>query len=171
MSNDPAGWQNFYIMAGGAAAALTGLIFLALSMQAKAIMAARLYRDRAFASIQSLISQLFLSGAVLVPAQPKVALGLEIEVIAAYFLARSVWAAGWLHAEDTLRNRGVLIWVVEWTAWLIWLGVIITSGLTLVVGVGGGLYLLALAMLYMFASNVWNAWVLIAEVNKDSPGP
>jgi hypothetical protein len=39
MLQDTSEWQNFYIMCGGAAAALTGLVFLALSMHAKAIMA------------------------------------------------------------------------------------------------------------------------------------
>jgi hypothetical protein len=46
MAGDVSSWQSFYIMVGGAAAALTGLIFLA-SMHAKAIMAHPLCRDRA----------------------------------------------------------------------------------------------------------------------------
>jgi hypothetical protein len=30
-------------------------------------------------------------------------------------------------------------------------------------GAASGFYLLALTRVYMFASNVWNAWVLISE--------
>lgn len=69
MAEDASGWQNFYLMAGGAAAVLTGLIFVALSLHTTAIMAQPLYRDRAFASIQSLLAQVFLSAAVL-PGNP-----------------------------------------------------------------------------------------------------
>ena len=33
--NDPAAWQNFYIMIGTANAAITGLLFVALSLHLK----------------------------------------------------------------------------------------------------------------------------------------
>ena len=32
---DPAPWQNFYVMTGGAAAAPAGLLFVAMSLHAK----------------------------------------------------------------------------------------------------------------------------------------
>jgi hypothetical protein len=140
---DTSAWQNFHLMAGGAAAALTGLIFVALSLHTKAIMAHPLFRDRAFASIQSLLALVFLSGAVLVPGQPPLALGLEVELVAIYFLIRSVYAV-----------------------WLLWLAALGTSGVCLMRDTPGGFYLLALSRVYMFGSNVWNAWVLIAEVSE-----
>src|SRR5882762_11943810 len=89
---DVSGWHDFYIMAGGAAAALTGLIVVALSLHAKAIMAHPLYRDRAFAAIVALMTQVFLAGAVLVPDQPPLALGVEVGIVAVFWLARSLWA-------------------------------------------------------------------------------
>jgi len=35
----PHSWQSFYVTVGGAAAALTGLLFVAMSLHSKAIMA------------------------------------------------------------------------------------------------------------------------------------
>lgn len=176
MPQDTAAWQNFYLMSGGAAAALTGLIFLALSMHAKAIMAHPLFRDRAFASILSLMSQVFLSAAVLVPGQPAVALGAEVGIVALFFLIRSVWAYGLIRRVDPQfrRRTGSLgqpvhglstLWLAEWIVWILWLVALSASAVELALGIPTGFYLLAIAMVYMFGSNVWNAWVLIAEVS------
>jgi modulator of FtsH protease len=167
MANDLAGWQNFYLMAGGAAAALTGLIFVALSMHTKVIMAHPLLSDRALASIQSLMAQVFLAGAVLVPAQPRLALGLEVELVAAWFAIRTVYAVRLIRSVDArIRRRPTSRWFAEWTAWLLWLVTLIASGVALATGAPVGFYLLAIAMAYMFGSNVWNSWVLIAEVSR-----
>src|SRR5438105_15708386 len=92
-------------MAGGAAAALTGLVVVALSLHAKAIMAHPLYRDRALAAILALMTQVFLSAAVLVPGQPPAALGVEIGIAALFWLARSLWAIPYI-LNNTRRLRG-----------------------------------------------------------------
>jgi modulator of FtsH protease len=176
MLQDTSAWQNFYLMCGGAAAALTGLIFLALSMHARAIMAHPLFRDRAFASILSLMSQVFLSAAVLVPGQPAVALGAEIGIVALFFLIRSIWAYRLIDSVDPqFRRRSSslgqpvhgfsMVWLTEWIAWMLWLVALSASGVELASGIPTGFYLLAISMVYMFGSNVWNAWVLIAEVS------
>ena len=78
MTADAVARHGFYVMAGGAAAALTGLVVVALSLHAKAIMAHALFRDRAFAAIVALMTQVFLAAAVLVPTQSSLALGLEV---------------------------------------------------------------------------------------------
>ncbi len=79
MAYDPAAWQNFYIMTGGAADALTGLVFVAMSLHAKTIMGNPFYRSRAISTLMSLTTQLLLAAAVLVPGQSLTALGVEVE--------------------------------------------------------------------------------------------
>jgi modulator of FtsH protease len=59
---DAAGWQNFYVMVGGAAAALTGLLFVAMSLHSKAIIADPLHASRAVGTLLSLMTQLFVAG-------------------------------------------------------------------------------------------------------------
>jgi hypothetical protein len=170
---DSAGWHDFYVMAGGAAAALTGLVVVALSMHAKAIMSHPLFRDRAFAAIIALLTQVFLAAAVLVPHQSGLALGLEVGLAAAFWLARSIWAIPFIRGNARrLRNRAYEYrrpasrWALEWTVWIVWVLALIGSSASLLVGATDGLYLLAIAMVLMFGSQVWSAWVLIAEVTE-----
>ena len=173
MAPDLAGWHDFYVMTGGAAAALTGLVVVALSLHAKAIMAHPLYRDRAFAAIIALMTQVFLAGAVLVPDQPAVALGVEIGICAVFWLGRSLWAIPYIRG-NTARLRGRAYeyrrsakhWVIEWTVWIAWVIALIASASQLIAGSATGLYFLAVAMVLMFGSQVWSAWVLIAEVTE-----
>ena len=124
---DGAAWHDFYVMAGGAAAALTGLVVVALSLHAKAIMAHPLYRDRAFAAILALMTQVFLSAAVLVPGQPPAALGIEIGVAALFWFGRSLWAIPYIrnnsrrlrgHAYEYRRSTAQ--WIAEWSVWIAW---------------------------------------------------
>ena len=170
---DVSGWHDFYIMAGGAAAALTGLVVVALSLHAKAIMAHPLFRDRAFAAIVALMTQVFLAAAVLVPTQSSLALGLEVGVVAVFWLARSVWAIPYIRGNAArLRGRAYEYrrpashWAMEWTVWIVWVAALVASAVELSLGSANGLYLLAAAMVLMFGSQVWSAWVLISEVTE-----
>jgi hypothetical protein len=87
---DAVSWESFYLMVGGAAAALTGLIFVAVSLYTRSVMGSRLLRDRAWSSIALLMSQLFMAMAVLVPSQPRPQLGLEIDLIALFWVYRTL---------------------------------------------------------------------------------
>jgi len=167
---DTAAWQNFYLMTGGAAAALTGLIFVALSLQARAIIGHPLFRDRALVSLASLMGAIVLSGAVLLPGQSPLGLGIEVGLVLAFFAVRLVRAA-WLMSSvgARTRRRPGRRWVIEWTVWTLWFAVLGASAVTLAIGSAAGFYLLAIAILWMFALNVWNAWVLIEEVAAQAP--
>ena len=53
---------------------------------------------------------------------------------------------------------------LEKTGGSIWILLFLASGLSLMVKVGGGFYLLAIVMLFMFGWNVYISWSLIADV-------
>jgi modulator of FtsH protease len=163
---DPAGWQNFYVMTGGAAAALTGLLFVAMSMHAKAIMAHTLLGGRAIGTLISLLTQLAIAGAILVPGQPVQAIGIEIEVAAVFwvaFLAATIFRAR-AHVGPS-DKRSPLRVAVESIGGSIWIVLFLASGLSLIARVGGGFYVLAIVMLFMFGWNVYVSWVLITVVS------
>lgn len=56
--------------------------------------------------------------------------------------------------------------MLEWTVWIVWVAALVGSAVELTRGSANGLYLLAAAMVMMFGSQVWSAWVLIAEVTE-----
>lgn len=171
MAYDPGAWQNFFVMTGGAAAALTGLLFVAMSLHARAIMGNRFFSSRAIGTLTSLGSQLLISGFVLVPGQPLWLVGVEVEVAALFFvalLAYQILTRGRVAppVADTWTHR-----VIEWVGGAIWLVLFNATGISLLVRAGGGLYLLAVVMFFMFAWNMYIAWLLITEVSEGGRRP
>jgi len=163
---NPAAWQNFFVMTGGAAAALSGLLFVAMSLHAKAIMENRFFRTRAIGTLTSLASQLLISGAVLIPGQPVVLLGVYVEAAALVFIAltaRQVLTRGRDAPAMAGRWTHRLIEMVGGTIWLVLFNI---AGVSLLIRAGGGLYLLAAVMFFMFAWNIYIAWILITEVSE-----
>jgi hypothetical protein len=159
-------WHDFYVMSGGAAAALTGLLFVAMSLHAREIMANPFFSNRAIGTLMSLASQLLISGAVLIPGQSVNVLGIEVEAAALFFLGFIIRQMLTRGADAppvaaTLTHRfmemvGGTIWIVAFNA----------AGISLLLHAGGGLYLLAVVMFFMFAWNIYLAWVLITEVSE-----
>ena len=166
MAFDPAEWHDFYVMTGGAAAALTGLLFVAMSLHAREIMAERFFSNRAVGTLMSLASQLLISGAVLVPGQPLWVVGAEVEAAALFFLA-------FILRQIQTRSANVPAIASTWTHRLmelvggtVWIVLFNAAGISLLFRVGGGFYLLAAVMFFMFAWNIYLAWVLITEVSE-----
>ena len=166
MAFDPAEWHDFYVMTGGAAAALTGLLFVAMSLHAREIMANRFFSNRAVGTLMSLASQLVISGGVLIPGQPITLLGAEVEGAALFFL-------GFIIRQMQTRGPNAPAVASTWTHRLmemvggtIWIVLFNAAGISLLLRAGGGLYLLAAVMFFMFAWNIYLAWVLITEVSE-----
>ena len=162
---DAAPWEAFYVMAGGAAAVLTGLIFVAVTLHVGPIIGSVLHRDRAWSSVAILASQLIIAMALLVPEQPVRALGIEILAIAAFWAIRTIRVTRDLSGAMRRLDRPNISWQVEWPAWIAWLVALTGAAVALVAENGDvGFPLLALAMVGMFGFAIWSAWVLVSEV-------
>ena len=163
---DAHAWEAFYVMAGGAAAVLTGLVFVAVTLHVTPIIGNVLNRDRAWSSVAILASKLIIATAVLVPAQPLRLLGIEILVIAAFWVMRTLRVTRDLSSAMRRLDRPSGKWQVEWPAWIAWVVALTGSGVALVAENGDvGFPLLALAMVGMFGFAIWSAWVLVSEVS------
>lgn len=157
-------WQNFYVMVGGAAAALTGLVLVAVSLHLKAILAHPLYRDRTQSSLQGLVTLLLVAGAVLSPQSPS-ALGTEILLLGLYWLARFArFLRLFTRVRPDDRAAPGALWRWEWILWLIWIAALCAGGLLLLGSDPRAFDVLAPWALAGFVLVVWNAWVLMSEV-------
>jgi modulator of FtsH protease len=164
---DPPSWQNFYLMTGGAAAALTGLLFVAMSLHAKTITGDPFYMRRAVGTLASLTTQLLIAAGVLVPGQSLTWLGIEVEIGGAFFLAFSVnnfLRSGGYRRGFKSRSRTQA--AIELAGGSTWVVLLLATGISLLVHAGGGFYLLAVVMAFMFAWNIYVAWTLITEVSE-----
>ncbi|HLH60991.1 MAG TPA: hypothetical protein VKV20_04845 [Ktedonobacteraceae bacterium] len=76
------GWENFFIAEVGASAALTGLIFVGVSINLSRILSSPNLPDRALMALILLLTVLIVSSLLLVPGQSELLIGIELLLIA-----------------------------------------------------------------------------------------
>jgi hypothetical protein len=159
-SSFSAGWENFFVAEVGAAAALTGLLFVAVSINLTRILAIKHLPGRAAETLIVLVGVLFMATCGLVPGQGQVAFGCEVGAVGAV-----VWAAvvrtQWRARHDPEARRWIRGRVV--TTQAACLPFVIGGGL-LARGNPAGLYWLVPGVLASFAAGALNAWVLLVEI-------
>lgn len=157
MAYDPAGWHDAYVMLGSAAAALTGLVFVALSIHLRAIGVDRFQRARGHYLTFGLIYLTVVSAFVLVPGQSDNALGVELLLGGVVAIA--------VTAVPIVLMRSQLPTTLAFHARVVALTVAIVlnlaAGVSLIVRRGGGLYLLLTGLLLAMVTNVSGAWSLL----------
>ncbi len=158
-------WATFFQGELGAAAALAGLLFVALSVNQKRILELGRTADRGAEALVMLFLVIVVTSLGLLPGQAPRLLGIEILALgiaaccATILLQRSYLRnLEYHHAHRTkylaaLNNLSV--------------GLITIAGLvTLLTGTSAGLYILASGILLSFAAVGTNAWVLLIEISR-----
>jgi modulator of FtsH protease len=74
-------WQNFGVLVGGASAALTGLLFVAVSLNLGRIAASPLLREAAAKTLIVLLTPLLIAILLAIPGQATWVLGVELIAI------------------------------------------------------------------------------------------
>ena len=150
-SYDPAAWQNFYLMMGTANAAITGLVFVALSIHLREVLDHPILKPRAVLALVVLTTQIVISAIVLTP-QSREFMGVEILVMNGIFLILN------------LRNRvAVTLNQAALVSLLIRLTYVYAS-VSLVVGQGGGFYILGLVLVLTLARTMASCWALLTAL-------
>ncbi len=154
-------WHEFAIGLAGATAALTGLVFVAVSIHLEQVLADRFHRRRAESTFISLL--IVLGGALLLllPGMPREVYG-SLCILAALPLLRRATRSVFI-----LRRRGERgePWITLGAA-ILADGLLSTGGVGLIVGGVGGLYVIAVALMLMATRAMTVVWVLFVSLSE-----
>jgi hypothetical protein len=159
----PDQWHDYFITVGGASAALTGLVFVAMSLNPGLIAQDATHRHRAVGTISGFTAIFVICGLGVMGGQDHRAVGLEWLVVS--IAAAAIYVYGYVQAirlgESSvgLRSRrllgGTALHVVE-----------IAGAALLLGGYIAGLYVAAISMVGLLAYMISGAWLLIMGVSE-----
>ena len=161
-SLDPAAWHDFFIGSMGASAALTGLLFVAISINLEQILKYPNLPGRAAGTLGVLVSALVVACCGLVPAPEPRCSGSEVAVVGASGDVPSDLGDG-AQSDDGGRHLRVE-GRAHGDAALCPERLFLAGGLSLIAGGGGGLYWVFAGTALAFVVSALNAWVLLVEV-------
>jgi modulator of FtsH protease len=157
----PAEWKDFLVAATSAAAALSGLLFVGLSINLARIMEGRGLPDRAAETLILLSATLVAALSGLVPEPRRVTA----------FIWLGVGAATWmivtrLHVRALRHHLYAEPSHVWWRIGLTQVAVLplLIGPLSFLAERGGGLHWLAPALIFPLVISLINAWVLLVEI-------
>jgi hypothetical protein len=158
-------WTNFFLGELGAAAALAGLLFVAVSVNQARILQLGRMADRALEALVMLLLVLVISSVTLIPGQSFREVGIEILILGAVTLAAMVpLQRSYMRDLDPSYRRPTsrIVRINRLAVGLITLaGIVITWR-----GDDRGLYLLPPGILLSFLAAMVNTWVLLIEINR-----
>jgi len=155
-------WNTLLAVEAGAAATLTGLVFVALSVNLSKIVSYPGLPGRAAESILQFLEVFLVSTVALVPGQSDRAFAMELMGIGfALWLVQVVGQARYLR----LRKGHPWVWFVPRAI----VGQMATvpfcvAGIELFFGAPGALYWLVPGFVFSFLAGGWSAWVLLVEI-------
>ncbi len=159
---DPTQWGDFAIATAGAAAALAGLLVVAISINVREILAERDLPTRAACALVVLTSPLVTALLLLVPSQPPDALGVELIVFGVVLGVALVPRNLPFHLPP---ERTMSSWVLAQGVPILALVAGTTlAGIGMITGSLGGLYWLVPAVIGAVAGGLIQAWVLLIEI-------
>jgi modulator of FtsH protease len=166
-SDDLAGWAPLLSAEVGAAAALSGLLFVAISINLSRILANPVLPSRAIDALCKLANVLLIASLGLVPGLTPRAFGWI--ALAIGFLA---WFIPTRIQVKQLRD-GTANWNWhEHKEWIVMRALMtqlatlpfLVMAISLEIGAGGGLYWLVPGVLFSFIGGMYGAWILLVEI-------
>jgi len=157
-----AGWSTYLSVQAGVAATLTGLVFVAVSINLSRILSTVGLTGRAAESLLQLFGVVIISTTALVPKQSPAALGTEI-----LFFDLLLWLIQTISQIRYLANREghPRLWAVSRIIQTQSANVpLCVAGILLLLGWPAGLYWLAAGFAFSLISGVVGAWVLLVEI-------
>lgn len=154
-------WTNFFLLVGTGAATLTGLVFVAMSLNIKVISVDITHRNRAIGTLTGLAAVFMMCAFVLMGGQSNKAVGAELLVVS--FLASIVYVSGYLKAYKSSSGASLLRTATGTTLYLAQM----IGAIMLISGTIAGLYIAAVALVSNTCYMITGAWLLIVGVYTD----
>ena len=151
-------WTVFLSVAAGVAATLTGLIFVAVSINLSRILEVPRIANRAAESILLMFGALLISMCALVPGLSSLVLGVEVALT-----GLMLWMLVTLLQYGAFARefpRPLISIALAQVATILFC----FAGISMATGTLGGLYWLAPGIILSMTAGVSNAWVLLVEI-------
>jgi hypothetical protein len=160
----PAIWGNFFLLVGTAAATLTGLVFVSMSLNLHVITQDATHRYRAIGTLTGLSAVFMICAFAVMGGQNHQAVGAEWLVIAS--IAAAVYINGYVQALKGGSSSvglgfrrlatGTACYIVE-----------IIGTIILISGHIIGIYIASVAMVVYIPFTISGAWLLLVGVHQD----
>jgi hypothetical protein len=160
----PDQWHDFFFMVGGGAAALTGLVVVAMSLHLDAIAGDPVLRHRARSILTGLTAVFMRCALVLMGGQGARAVAVELFVVCAVITAAGVASyrqvargAERVPRASAYRTAGsITCYIVE-----------MAGAAVLFAGSSRGLYVVAVAMVANFFFMISGSWLLLVGIGRE----
>lgn len=160
----PEQWDNFFVMVGSGAAALAGLIFVAMSINPEIIIRNTTHKNRAINMLTGFTAIFMASGFALIGNQCLSVLGFEW--LALWLISTVVFIRGYVIAIRSGMSAiglniprlagGTICYFAE-----------VISAVFLIRGYSSGIYIAAVAIIVLFAFLISGAWLLMIGIYQD----
>ena len=151
-------WNNFFVLVGTGSAALTGLVFVAISVNLKAVSRDATHTYRAINMLSGFTSAFIVSSLALMGHQTHRTVGLEWLIVS--LLAAVINTNGYIQGSSLAGSRYALSVVRVIGGSACYLGQVIGSAM-FYLGSSAGIYVAATALIVNFCFLVSGSWLLI----------
>lgn len=157
-------WDNFFLMVGGGAAALAGLIFVAMSINPEVVIRNTTHNNRAINMLSGFTAVFMACSFALIGNQHLEVLGFEWLVL--WLIATAIFIRGYVIAIRSGMSSiglnaprlagGTICYLAE-----------VIGAIFLILGYSAGLYIAAIATVVLFGFLISGAWLLMIGNYED----
>ncbi len=157
-------WNDFWMAVAGSAAALTGLIFVGVSISLKELLANPQLPSRAIQSLLLLMTVLVVSILNLIPKQSSILIGLEVLITGIIVWAITLRADLKVLPKIETKNRKYIRQNIILTQFAV--APYIAAGIIICIVGRDGIYWIIPGIILCFIKALLDAWVLLVEIYR-----